>query len=97
MCTAISRGQWHPWTAVSPLLGLISMAKPSVSDWGKPVYKRHFPAEASPVNRQLHTTHVGAVGWELHGSSHMTCTGKADHGFGVCVPLALIFLSKIVN
>ena len=25
MRTAISRGQWQPWTAVSPLLGLISM------------------------------------------------------------------------
>ena len=61
------------------------------------MYKRHFPAEASPVKCQLHTSHVGAVGWEPHGSSHMTCTGKADHGFGVCVPLALIFLSKIVN
>ena len=23
MCTAISPGQWQPWTAVSPLLGLI--------------------------------------------------------------------------
>ena len=26
MCTAISRRQWQPWTGVSPLLGLISMA-----------------------------------------------------------------------
>ena len=26
MCTTISRGQWQPWIAVSPLLGLISMA-----------------------------------------------------------------------
>ena len=26
MCRAISHGQWHPWTAVSPLLRLISMA-----------------------------------------------------------------------
>ena len=25
MSTAISPGQWQPWTAVSPLLGLISM------------------------------------------------------------------------
>ena len=27
--TAISPGQWQPWTAVLPLLGLISMALPS--------------------------------------------------------------------
>ena len=46
---------------------------------------------------QLHTTHVGAVGWELHSSSPTTCAGKADHGFGVRVPLALICLLKIVN
>ena len=38
---------------------------------------------------QLHTTHVGAVGWELYGSSTTTCAGKADHGFVICVPLAL--------
>ena len=40
------------------------------------------------IKRQLHTTHVGAVGWEPYGSSPTTCAGKADHGFGVCVPLA---------
>ena len=49
------------------------------------------------IKCQLHTTHVGAVGWEPHGSSPTTCAGKADHGFGVCVPLALICLLKIVN
>ena len=26
MCTAMSPGQWQPWKALSPLLGLISMA-----------------------------------------------------------------------
>ena len=26
-----------------------------------------------------------------------TCAGKADHGFGVCVPLTLICLLKIMN
>ena len=40
---------------------------------------------------------MGAVGWEPHGSSPTTCAGKADHGFGVCVPLTLICLLKIVN
>ena len=28
MCTTISPRHWQPWTAVSPLLGLISMARP---------------------------------------------------------------------
>ena len=46
---------------------------------------------------QFHTTHVGGVGWEPQGSSTTSCVGKADHGFGVCVPLALICLLKIVN
>ena len=48
--SAISCGQWQPWIAVSPLLGFISMAWPSVSDEGKPVYKRPFPAVASPLS-----------------------------------------------
>ena len=46
---------------------------------------------------QLHTTHVGSVGWELHSSSTTTCAAKADHGFRRCVSLALICLLKIVN
>ena len=29
-------------------------------------------------SRQLHTIHVGAVGWELQGTSLTTCAGKAD-------------------
>ena len=57
---------------------------------------RHTSAQAahgqftlgSYLKCQLHTTRVGAVGWEPHGSSPTTCAGKADHGFGVCVPLA---------
>ena len=40
---------------------------------------------------------MGTVGWEPYGSSPTTCAGKADHGFAVCVPLALICLLKIVN
>ena len=49
------------------------------------------------IKRQLHTTHVGAVGWESHGSSPTRCAGKTDHGFGACVPLALICPLKIVT
>ena len=32
---------------------------------------------------------MGGVNWELYGTSPKTCARKADHGFGVCVPLAL--------
>ena len=49
------------------------------------------------IKRQLHTTHVGAVGWESHGSSPRRCEGKTDHGFSVCVPLAFICPLKIVT
>ena len=40
-----------------------------------------FTAEAGaehPFERQLHTTHVGASGWELHGSSPTARAGKVD-------------------
>ena len=30
------------------------------------------------IKHQLHTTYVGAVGWEPHSSSTTTCTGKVD-------------------
>ena len=49
MRTAISNEQWQPRTAVSPLLGLISMAKPAVSDRGKPVYFFVFGGPGGPV------------------------------------------------
>ena len=54
--------------------------------WGSPVRhnrrvneweKLSCIAEAS-AKRQLHRTHVGAVGGEPHGSSPKTCAGKAD-------------------
>ena len=65
------------------------------SDWGKPVYQKPFPAEASPLSASS-TQHM----WELLAGNHTvptTCAGKADHGLGVCEPLALICLLKIVN
>ena len=40
-----------------------------------------FAAEAGAKHRfkrQLHTTHVGAGGWEPHGSSPTACAGKVD-------------------
>ena len=55
-------------------------------------HKRPFPAEASPLIASS-TQHM----WELLAANRTTCAGKADHGFGVCVPLALLYLLKIVN
>ena len=86
----------QPWSVVSPILGLNSMAWPSVSDRGNLCTKTLY-CRGKSFKCQFHTTHVGAVGWEPHSSSTTTCAGKADHGFGVCVPLALICLLKIVN
>ena len=61
MRTAISPGQWQPWTAVSPLLGLITVGSmngenPRVS---KTLYSRGECKHC--FKRQLHTTHVGTV------------------------------------
>ena len=81
---AHSHYQWQLWTAVSPLLGL------TLSYWVLSCRGEFFKC-------QLHTTHVGAVDWEPHGSSPTICAGNGDHGFGVRVPLALICLLKIVN
>ena len=55
--------------------------------WGPPAWQTcwlHEPLTAKvsakqSVKRQLHTTHVGAVGWEPHSSSTLTCVGKVDH------------------
>ena len=47
-----------------------------------PRLKNPFTAEVSAkksIKRQLHTTHVGAVGWEPQSSSTTTCAGKVDH------------------
>ena len=54
MRTAISRGQWHPWTAVSPLLELTSMAFPSVSDRGKPVFFFCFVCFEAGIHGRVH-------------------------------------------
>ena len=63
-----------------------------VTERGKPASQKSFIAEASAkqcIKCQLNTTHVGAVCWEPQSCFPTTCAGKADHGFGVCVPLAL--------
>ena len=41
------------------------------------LYNIFLPKQS--IKRQLHTTHVGAVGWEPHSSSTTTCAGKVDH------------------
>ena len=84
------------WAVVSPILGLNGMAWPLVSDQGN-LCKKTLSCTGESFKCQFHTTHVGAVGWDPHSSSTTTCAGKADHGFGVCVPLTLICLLKIVN
>ena len=50
-----------------------------VNEQGKPTSQKALTAEKQSIKRQLHTTHVGAVGWEPHSSSTMTCAGKVDH------------------
>ena len=64
------------------------------------MYKSPFPAEASALSDSAtQHIHVRAVGWEPHGSDRTSTTsaGKADHGFCVYVPRALICLLKTVN
>ena len=53
-----------------------------VNEQGKPASQKLLTAEVSAkqsIKCQLHTTHVGAVGWEPHSSSTTTCAGKVDH------------------
>ena len=50
-----------------------------VNEPGKLASQKPLTAEKQSIRRQLYTTHVGAVGWELHSSSTMTCMGKVDH------------------
>ena len=70
----------------------------AIGQWtGKTGVEKTLSYSGKSFKCQLHTTQVGAVGCEPHGNSPMTCAGKADHGFGVGVPLALICLLKIVN
>ena len=53
-----------------------------VNEQGKPASQKLLTAEVSgkqSIKCQLHTTHVGAVGWEPNSSSTTTCAGKVDH------------------
>ena len=50
-----------------------------VNEQGKPASQKPLTTEKQSIKCQLHTTHVGAVGWEPHSSSTMACVGKADH------------------
>ena len=53
-----------------------------VNERGKSASQKPLTAEVSAkqsIKRQLHTTHVGAVGWEPHSSSTTACAGRVDH------------------
>ena len=53
-----------------------------VNERGKPASQKPLTAEESEelsTKHQLHTTYVGAVGWEPHSSSTAKCSGKVDH------------------
>ena len=41
-----------------------------VNEQGKPASQKALTAEKQSIKRQLHTTHVGAVGWEPHSFFH---------------------------
>ena len=52
-----------------------------VNEQGKLASQKPLTAEVSAkqsIKCKLHTTHVGAVGWEPHSSSTTTCTEKVD-------------------
>ena len=50
-----------------------------VNEQGKPASQKALTAEKQSIKRRLHTTHVGAIGWQPHSSSTITCAGKVDH------------------
>ena len=57
----IMRAGGQPWAAVSPILGLNSMAWPLVSDQGN-LGKNTLSYRGESFKCQFHTTHVGAIG-----------------------------------
>ena len=80
MRTAISPRQWQPWTAHQHGIAV------------GPLHDPPFTAEADlhPFKRQLHTTHVVAVGWGQHGRPPTACVwggGSAFLPIGVSVNL----------
>ena len=62
----LASSAWHSRRAERGLTALCSLLVTAEAD------AKH------PFKRQLHTTHVGAGGWEPHGSSPTTCAGKVD-------------------
>ena len=76
ICTAISRRQGQPWTAVSPLAYWGSSAWHShQSVTGKTRVWRPFPAEVSPSSASS-TQHM----WELLAGNHMTVLPRHARG-----------------
>ena len=65
-----------------PYWGLSAWQSRRVNERGKPASQKPLTAEESArlsTKSQLHTTYVGAVGWEPHSSSTATCAGKVAH------------------
>ena len=73
------RGSGSPRQLFCPYWGPLAWHNGWVNERGKPASQKPLTAEKQSIKHQLHTTHVGAVGWELHSSSTMTCVGRADH------------------
>ena len=75
-------------SAMDSCFGLVRPHQHDIAIWHRttrrPCYAP-FTAEMGvkhPFKRQLHSTHVVAVGWEPHGSSSTACTGKVDQPLG---------------
>ena len=47
-----------------------------VKEQGKPTSQKPLTAEKQSIKCQLYTTHVGAVGWELHSRFHHDMRGE---------------------
>ena len=73
------RGSGRHRQLFCPYWGPLAWHSCWVNEQGKPASQKPLTTEKQSIKCQLHTTHVGAVGWEPHSSSTMACVGKADH------------------
>ena len=59
----------------------------AVGQWpGKTRVEKILSCRGESFKCHLHTTHVGAVGWEPHSCSPTTCAGTAYHGLVYVCP-----------
>ena len=73
------RGSGRHRQLFCPYWGPLAWHSCWVNEQGKPASQKPLTTEKQSIKCQLHTTHMGAVGWEPHSSSTMACVGKADH------------------